>query len=123
MNGQILKNSYLWLSRGGMGCCSQMYARVDDIGVYLCMGYMQEGQIAWKIGLQKLRLGGPVSVMQCDFDIDFEMPEDDKGNVIDTPEYINVDENGEPEGYGTWDNLFEEMKKRAQLVVNTLKGD
>lgn len=60
--------------------------------------------------------------MQCDLDVDFEMPCDpDTGFVDDTLETIEAD-GAMPKGYGSWEILAERMRDAAKRVWKDWKG-
>ena len=87
IKGSMLKAWAKWLKENDCGCC---HFRVGDTAKWemdICMGWHNDGEgwkIAWKIGIQS-----PYNGMQCDMDIDFDMPYDEEsGEVYDTLETI-----------------------------------
>ena len=88
--GVWLKGCIDWLVKTQGGCCHITFD-VDAKDDYcICVGWHdytgdpKDGdsryKLAWKIGRQSIR-----NVMQCDFDIDFEMPYNpETGDVDDT---------------------------------------
>ena len=170
ITGKMLKEWYEWLVREQAGCCSVHFASTDKYRYCVCMGwqsgygpaseekwYGKDGRprpafcppvdpkeeddgwrICWKIGRQTHN-----NIMQCDYDIDFEMPyvtakmakADPKlceGDVDDTSEaivlkwgkvrtkgrnwYIDSLKLGAPVGYRSWEDLAKHIRKTARRV-------
>lgn len=114
VTGKFVKESVKWLKKEQMGCCSICFATDVKYNYAVCIGWHDLGDnwsIAWKIGRQTTN-----NIMQCDFDIDFEMPySDESGDVDDTLETIEV-VGGKPVGYRSWADLAAYMRKVAQRV-------
>lgn len=83
VTGKFAKESVEWLTENKMGCCSICFATDNRYNYAVCIGWHDIGDewvLAWKIGRQTLN-----NVMQCDLDVDFEMPYDpETGDVDDT---------------------------------------
>ena len=88
--GVWLKNCVDWLVKTQGGCCHLKFDTDAKNDYCICVGWHdytgdpKDGdsryKIAWKIGRQSVR-----NVMQCDLDIDFEMPYNpETGDVDDT---------------------------------------
>ena len=114
VTGKFVKESVKWLKKEQMGCCSICFATDVKCNYAVCVGWHDTGhgwEVAWKIGRQTIN-----NIMQCDFDIDFEMPySDESGDVDDTLETIEV-VGGKPVGYRSWADLAAYMRKAAQRV-------
>lgn len=131
VTGEFARESVEWLREMQEGCCSICFAADDRYNYAVCIGWHNTGpdripqpdgtwkdvpgddgwRIAWKIGRQTHD-----NVMQCDFDVDFEMPYDtDTGDVDDTCEVIETD-GRRPAGYRSWDRLASYMRKTARRV-------
>ena len=91
--GKWLKGCVDWLVKTKDGCCNLTIDGDDKDYYCICVGWHdytgnpKDGdsryKLAWKIGRQSIR-----NAMQCDFDIDFEMPYNpESGDVDDT---INI---------------------------------
>ena len=129
VTGSWLHESFAWLVKGQMGCCSICFALDSKYNYAVCVGWHDLGDgpkedgyhhwvIAWKIGRQTLN-----NAMQCDFDVDFEMPySEESGDVDDTLETIEV-AGGKPVGYRSWADLAAYMRKVAQRVWFDWKED
>lgn len=119
VTGKFVKESVEWLEKEQMGCCSVCFATDDTYNYAVCIGWHDSGDgwvVAWKIGRQTTN-----NVMQCDFDVDFEMPYgDESGDVDDTLETIEVT-GGKPVGYRSWADLAAYMRKVARRVWNDWK--
>ena len=85
-----LKGCVDWLVKTQGGCCHLKFDTDVKNDYCICVGWHdytgdpKDGdsryKLAWKIGRQSIR-----NVMQCDFDIDFEMPYNpETGDVDDT---------------------------------------
>ena len=90
--GKWLKGCVDWLVKTQGGCCNLTIDGDNKDYYCICVGWHDCGakgekgpdddgyRIAWKIGRQSVR-----NVMQCDLDIDFEMPYNpETGDVDDT---------------------------------------
>ena len=114
VTGKFVKGSVKWLEKEQMGCCSICFASDGTYNYAVCIGWHDLGDdwaIAWKIGRQATN-----NIMQCDFDIDFEMPfSEESGDVDDTQEVIKV-VGGTPVGYHSWAGLATFMRKVARRV-------
>ena len=88
--GKWLKGCIDWLVKTQGGCCHLKFDTDAKNDYCICVGWHdytgdpKDGdsryKLAWKIGRQSIR-----NVMQCDFDIDFEMPYNpETGDVDDT---------------------------------------
>ena len=114
VTGKFARSSVKWLHARQMGCCSICFATDDRYNYSVCIGWHDGGhgwEVAWKIGRQALN-----NVMQCDFDVDFEMPySDESGDVDDTLETIEV-VGGKPVGYRSWAELASRMRREARRV-------
>lgn len=129
VTGKWLRESFTWLVKEQAGCCSICFATNDTHNYAVCVGwhsYDDERQpdgtlkeiweVAWKIGRQTTN-----NAMQCDFDVDFEMPYDrETGDVDDTCETIVV-RGGKPDGYKSWDDLAAYVRKTAKRVWDDWK--
>ena len=88
--GAWLKNCVDWIVKTQSGCINLKFDNDAENDYCVCVGWHDytgdpdDGdsryKLAWKIGRQSIR-----NVMQCDFDIDFEMPYNpETGDVDDT---------------------------------------
>lgn len=147
VTGRELKKWWEWLVREQAGCCSVHFASTGKYRYCVCMGWHNLGDgpkeknydhwvVAWKIGRQTLN-----NIMQCDFDVDFEMPfvteamakadpELCAGDVDDTLEEVECDKVrrgcfgyrlGSPKGYRDWNALAAYMRKTARRVFKDWK--
>lgn len=154
LTGKMVREWYELLRAREEGCCTLWFASTDKYRYCVNMGwhyyddepvldmfggipkYKTVYKIAWKIGRQTHN-----NIMQCDFDIDFEMPyvteemakADPKlceGDVDDTVETVelrcskhgqNGYRYGAPEGYRSWDALASFMRKTARRVFKDWK--
>jgi hypothetical protein len=150
LTGKLVKEWYHWLSSEKDGCCSLCFDSTEKYNYVVCMGwhhyddemvldkngnpvqgehgikYRPVWKIAWKIGRQTRN-----NIMQCDFDVDFEMPyNDETGDVDDTLEVIEcaVLTNcrrglpySAPSGYRGWDALASYMRRQARRVFRDWK--
>ena len=162
LTGKMVKEWHEWLRTNEEGCCTLWFASTDKYRYCVNMGwhyyddqpvldengnqvfggkynipqYKPVYKIAWKIGRQTHN-----NVMQCDFDIDFEMPyvtdemakadpELCEGDVDDTVETVelrcskhgqNGYRHGVPEGYRSWEALATQMRKTARRVFKDWK--
>lgn len=114
VTGRFTRESVEWLREQSNGCCSICFATDDRYNYAVCIGWHDIGDewvLAWKIGRQTLN-----NVMQCDFDVDFEMPySDESGDIDDTLETIEVVK-GKPVGYRSWADLASRMRDEARRV-------
>jgi len=112
ITGKTVKDWYEWLDDNQEGCCSFVFESDGRNRYCVCMGFHDVGdrwEIAWKIGRQSHN-----NVMQCDFDLDFEMPYDEEtGDVDDT---LCVIEFPETATMKEWNSLATEMRKAARRV-------
>ena len=120
IDGKTLKGWAAWLKEQNCGCCHRAIGLTDLHEVDVCMGWHQyeeeasDGKIkpvwkiAWKIGWQTFN-----NAMQCDFDLDFEMPWpcNEQGDVYDT-----VSEVGEIKTMKAWNALAAEINRTAKDV-------
>ena len=88
--GKWLKGCIYWLVKTQGGCCHLKFDTDVENDYCICVGWHdytgdpKDGdsryKLAWKIGRQSVR-----NVMQCDLDVDFEMPySEESGDVDDT---------------------------------------
>lgn len=111
VTGRFVKDSVEWLRKEDCGCCSVCYASDDRYRYCVCVGWHDTGDgwaVAWKIGRQTHD-----NVMQCDLDVDFEMPYDEyTGDVDDTLRVVECD----PTAMKEWNAIASEMRKEARRV-------
>ena len=121
VTGKFARSSVKWLHARQMGCCSICFATDDRYNYSVCIGWHDGGhgwEVAWKIGRQTTN-----NIMQCDFDVDFEMPySDESGDVDDTLETIEV-VGGKPVGYRSWAELASRMRDEARRVWRDWKEE
>ena len=121
VTGKFAKESVEWLTENKMGCCSICFATDYRYKYAVCIGWHDGGhgwEVAWKIGRQTTN-----NIMQCDFDVDFEMPySDESGDVDDTLETIEV-VGGKPVGYRSWAELASRMRDEARRVWHDWKEE
>ena len=121
VTGKFARSSVKWLHARQMGCCSICFATDDRYNYSVCIGWHDGGhgwEVAWKIGRQTTN-----NIMQCDFDVDFEMPySDESGDVDDTLETIEVVK-GKPVGYRSWAELASRMRDEARRVWHDWKEE
>lgn len=121
VTGKFARSSVKWLHVRQMGCCSICFATDDRYNYSVCIGWHDGGhgwEVAWKIGRQTTN-----NIMQCDFDVDFEMPySDESGDVDDTLETIEV-VGGKPVGYRSWAELASRMRDEARRVWHDWKEE
>ena len=129
VTGKFVKESVERLKKVQCGCCSVCFATDDTYNYAVCIGWHDLGDgpkekgyhhwvIAWKIGRQTTN-----NVMQCEFDVDFELPfSEESGDVDDTLETIETVA-GQPAGYSSWAALAARMREEAQRVWNYWKED
>jgi len=159
LTGKMVKEWYAWLRKTDDGCCSLWFGSTDKYRYCVCMGWhhcddepvvnekgnqVYEGlvpkykaiwKVAWKIGRQTHH-----NIMQCDLDVDFEMPyvteamakADPKlceGDVDDTCEVVECTKIvhpktwrwSKPDGYKSWNALAAYMRKTARRVFKDWK--
>ena len=130
IDGKTLKGWYEWLKEQDCGCCCMKIGDTELHEVYICMGWHQDGEeskvfetkiggkvfhsrsvkpvwkIAWKIGWQS-----PHNAMQCDLDVDFDMPGpcNKYGDAYNT-----LSEVVEPGTMKDWNSLAGEINKAAK---------
>ena len=121
VTGKFARSSVKWLHARQMGCCSICFATDDRYNYSVCIGWHDGGhgwEVAWKTGRQTTN-----NIMQCDFDVDFEMPySDESGDVDDTLETIEVVK-GKPVGYRSWAELASRMRDEARRVWHDWKEE
>ena len=119
VTGKFARSSVEWLHARQMGCCSICFATDDRYNYSVCIGWHDGShgwEVAWKIGRQTTN-----NIMQCDLDVDFEMPySDESGDVDDTLETIEVVK-GKPVGYRSWAELASHMRDEARRVWHDWK--
>lgn len=119
VTGRFTRESVEWLREQSNGCCSICFATDNRYNYAVCIGWHDIGDewvLAWKIGRQTLN-----NVMQCDLDVDFEMPySDESGDIDDTLETIEVVK-GKPVGYRSWADLASRMRDEARRVWHDWK--
>lgn len=124
ITGKTVKSWYEWLDKEGNGCSSLCFESDDRYNYAVCMGWHNLGDgpkaknynhwvIAWKIGRQTHN-----NIMQCDFDVDFEMPWDPDGDLDDTLQVIEFPETAD---MAEWDAMASEMRSEAKRVWDTRK--
>lgn len=176
VTGKMLKKWYEGLIREQAGCCSINFASTEKYRYCVCMGWqpgygpaseeqwLDEGgkwrpafcppvdpkeedkgwRICWKIGRQTHN-----NIMQCDYDVDFEMPyvteamakadpELVEGDVDDTDSAlvlkwgkVTKDRNGHvkstrlgaPVGYRSWEDFAKYVRKTARRVWRDWKDN
>lgn len=127
ITGAALKSAYASLVAEGEGCWSFCYAGDEKLCYFVCMGWHDMGddptggpwEVFLKIGRQSRK-----SIMQCDFDLDFDMPWYEGGELYDTltpvaPLPVNGDPNGKPMGYENWGELADFAKESAMYAFKT----
>lgn len=120
ITGDAVRKAHATLWTEGNGCWAVCFATDSKYNYAVCIGWHDTGssparrggwKIAWKIGRQTTN-----NVMQCDFDVDFDLPYDPKtGDVDDTLETIEV-MGGRPVGHRSWAALATRMRKTARRV-------
>lgn len=111
IDGNLLKAWYTWLKDEDEGCCHKVITKINKYEICIVVGwgknYNDKWSIHWKIGQQPFNNG-----MQCDFDIDFEMPCYSNGEVIDTRNEI-----GETSENFDWDKFAKTINETANYVI------
>lgn len=113
ITGDAVRKAHATLWTEGNGCWAVCFATDSRHNYAVCIGWHDTGDgwmVAWKIGRQTTN-----NAMQCDFDVDFEMPYDpETGDVDDTLDVIDP-ENG---GFNaeTWDSLAKRIREEAARV-------
>lgn len=130
ITGKTVKEWYEWLRKEDMGCCSVWFASTEKYRFCVCMGWHDYGdgfRVAWKIGRRTHD-----NIMQCDFDVDFEMPcNPETGDVDDTLEEVECEKIvhpkswrwSSPKGYRGWNALAACMRKTARRVYRDWKDN
>lgn len=111
LTAEKVRGWHKWLKDTQCGCCRLEYFWQAGQVYSVCMGWHDCGdegyKIAWKIGRQSVR-----NCMQCDFDLDFEMPYDEEtGDVDDTLDTLET----VPED---WEAVAAEMRAAAVRIAN-----
>lgn len=141
VTGKWLKESYKWLVDEDCGCCHIAFAESGSHRICVCVGWTDDGtkngRVAWKIGWETFD-----NAMQCDFDIDFDMPWNTEayckkmnarlaargelskynryvvGDVYNTEETIELKSGRTtPDGYRDWNALAAFIRKTARKVA------
>ena len=126
IDGKTLKNWYEWLKEQDCGCCHMKIGDTELHEVDVCMGWHQYEEEetrdevsgsrrfkpVWKIA-RKIGWQGFHNAMQCDLDVDFDMPGpcNKYGDVYDT-----LSEVGEPKTAKDWNRLAGEISRTAKDV-------
>jgi hypothetical protein len=113
ITGKTLKEWVEWLKSLDCGCCHKVIGTTDRHEICICVGWHQyddDGwKVSWKIGQQSFNNG-----MQCDLDIDFDMPYNpETGDVYDT--LSSVPDNPD------WSELADEINNTAKEVLAQAK--
>lgn len=116
IDGKTLKSWIDWLKKENEGCCHKKIGDTNKHEIDIVVGWHKndndEWSIHWKIGQQSFN-----NCMQCDFDIDFDMPYFSNGEVINTCTEIII-----PDGKRfAWNKLAAEINKEARLVFKQAK--
>lgn len=113
ISGKDVKSFVDWLIEIDMGCCHFHVYDTDEMALSICVGWHDYGdcfRIAWKIGMQTHN-----NIMQCDFDVDFDMPYNrETGDVYDTLDEIIP---SEIKTMKEWNQIASRMNKAAKDVV------
>lgn len=130
LNANTVRGWWDWLVETGAGCCHLEYTQDDRHAYSVCMGWHdcdRDGwQIAWKIGRQS-----HTNIMQCDFDMDFEMPYvEETGDVDDTivvlgsPTEVKVNETVSVLRNPPirWGEVANDMKREARRIAKYWVG-
>lgn len=120
ITGAMVRGWYEWLVETDMGCCHLPFAENATHVYSVCMGWHDAGRdgwkVAWLIGRQSHR-----NVMQCDLDLDFEMPYDpETGDVDDTHELV---EPGKDWTAADWNAVAARMRSTARRVWRDWKRE
>ena len=116
IDGKTLKKWVEWLRQEDCGCCHKKLGDTKLHEVDICVGWHEfEEDVcgmckpvwkpAWKIGWQSFD-----NAMQCDLDIDFDMPWNEDG-VNDT-----LTEIGEPKTMKDWNKIARDINMTAREV-------
>lgn len=115
ITGDAVREAYADLFAEGIGCWAVCFATDSKHNYAVCIGWNDTGcgwKIAWKIGRQTIN-----NVMQCDFDVDFEMPYDpETGDVDDTLGVIEPGIDGFNSETWEWDALAKRIREEASRV-------
>lgn len=113
LDGKMLHDWYSDLQKSHEGCWHLRFAWDDNYVYSVCMGWTtgdDKAVIACKIGRQTHN-----NCMQCDLDIDFEMPyNEETDDVDDTWREVSAEED--------WDTLAKELRSDARRIWKTYKG-
>lgn len=149
LTGKTVRGWYEWLRERDAGCRSVCFASTDKYRYFVCMGWHDYGEgpdkergftdgfrVAWKIGRQTHN-----NIVQCDLDVDFEMPYDtETGDVDNTLEEVTCGKIvhkpykcwgktwhlwrwSVPIGYRDWNALAARMRKVARRVWRDWKDN
>ena len=123
--GEWVKSCYDWLQKEKQGCCSLWYESTEKWRYCVCIGWHQWGypvdkdgwHVAWKIGRQSHN-----NIMQCDFDVDFDMPWpcNQHGDVWDSLTEIQP-AIGVSNFKKFWNEVATEIRKEARKVWRFFK--
>ena len=119
IDGKTLKEWVEGLRKDGLGCCHRAVGDTAEHEVDICVGWHNYGdgpkekdyanwKVCWKIGWQTFNNG-----MQCDFDLDFDMPWpcNEYDDVYDT-----LAEVGDISTMKAWNALAAEINRTAKDV-------
>ncbi|MCF0232675.1 MAG: hypothetical protein HUJ63_10540, partial [Enterococcus sp.] len=117
VTGKWLEKCRDFLIEADGGCCHAVIGEDDDRMLYaVVVGWGQTGDGTEYTPTCKIGRQPSNSIMQCDFDIDFEMPWGGPcGDVDDTREEIGL----KPMTAREWDRLAAEMRKQARRIWRT----
>ena len=116
IDGKTLKSWVNWLKKENEGCCHKKVGETNNHEIDIVVGWHKndndEWAIHWKIGQQSFN-----NCMQCDLDIDFDMPYDpETGDVVDTltefPDKDQID----------WEYEAKEINRIAKEVLIQAKS-
>ena len=87
IDAKTLKGCVDWLKKEGCGCCHVKVCDTEKREIDICVGWHDFGddwKVCCKIGMQTFN-----NALQCDLDVDFDMPYDFiTGDVFDTLEEV-----------------------------------
>jgi len=121
VTGKTVKGWYEWLWKHGMGCSSLCFGADAKYNYAVVAGWHKADEgwaLAWKIGRQTVN-----NCMQCEFDVDFEMPySEESGEVDDTLTYV---ETADPSlmSMKEWNSIASEMRREARRVWKAWKSE